>query len=72
MKIIWGVYSRYEPTYRYEESLESIWSTKELAEEAAKKISEQYDHVNVRQMYLDTECHWMNPDDFVVYEEEEK
>ena len=58
MKTIYGVFTQYEPTYKYEEALQSLWETKELAEEAAAKET-GYDYVSVREVYINTNCLWV-------------
>jgi hypothetical protein len=53
--VMWGVYTQYYPTWKYDETLESIWSSKELADEAVKGMN-GYDYVGVREVYINSEC----------------
>ncbi len=38
MKKIWAVYTQYYPTYKNEESIESLWSNKKEALKHAKEV----------------------------------
>lgn len=51
---MYAVFTQYEPAYKYDEALTSIWETKELAEAAAKKQT-NYDYVWVREVYINSE-----------------
>ena len=61
-RVLYGVFTQYEPTYKYDESLESIWDTEELAIEA-KNRNKIHQHVNVRPIYINT-------DNFEISDEE--
>lgn len=61
--IVYGVFTQYEPTHKYDEALESIWTTKEAAEAEAKKDT-THDHVSVRKIYLNSHSYWM-PDEML-------
>jgi hypothetical protein len=53
---IYAIFTQYEPTYKYEENLESIWSTLENATEEAKRLSKcsaRYDWVTIKELALD-------------------
>lgn len=50
---IWGVYTQFYPTWKYEEALESLWSTKELALKAAQEHVEMMDYVWVCELNVD-------------------
>jgi hypothetical protein len=52
---VWGVYTQFEPTYKYPEALQNLWSTKEKAIEAAKKET-GYEHVWIEELPLDSDC----------------
>ena len=55
MKSVYGVYTQYEPTHKYEEHLESVWSTKDLAQLEANSIemTKHNDWVMVKEIQLD-------------------
>lgn len=55
-KVVYGVYTQFEPTWKYDETLESIWSTRELAEAALTRISDHMDHKWVNEIHVDSDC----------------
>lgn len=56
MKKIWAVYSQFEPTWKYEETIESIWSTYGAALDAAENLPKSSgDIVWVAPIMLDSE-----------------
>jgi hypothetical protein len=64
-KVVYGVFSQYEPTYKYDEKLESIWTNREDAEKEATRLKSTYDYTSIQEMYLNTECYWMNPEEII-------
>lgn len=56
-KFVYAVYSQYEPFYKYEPSLESLWSNEHSADIAAKALENRgiYDRVYVSRLQLDNE-----------------
>lgn len=54
---VWAIYTQFEPTYKYEEALESLWSTEEKAIKEAKKITVT-DHVTVQELTIDSGFMW--------------
>jgi hypothetical protein len=56
-KVIYAVYTQFDPTYKYDEQLHSLWTTEESAKNQAKIIKGQgiYDVVWVTKLQLDSE-----------------
>lgn len=52
---IWAVYTQFEPTHKYEENLENLWSTKELAIKSAQRHKKIHDYVWVQELNVDSE-----------------
>jgi hypothetical protein len=61
--IVYGIYTQFEPTYKYESTLESIWSTKELADEALTRIADYMDHKWISEIYLNSDCLNLPPEE---------
>jgi hypothetical protein len=56
-KVVYAVYSQFEPSYQYEPQLESLWSNEHTADIAAKALKNRgiYDFVYVTKLQLDHE-----------------
>jgi hypothetical protein len=57
-KKLWGIYTQYQPEYKYEEVLESIWDSKERAILEAKKnhYIQYHDFVWVKELSFNSDC----------------
>jgi len=56
-KVVYAVYSQFEPSYKYEPQLQSLWSNEHSANIAAKALENRgiYDRVFVGHLQLDHE-----------------